>query len=139
MNDQNKNLILATVLSFVVILVWLTMFPPPKTATDDLGDYVSTLDTPVDSAGDPTAGDPTAGDPTAGDPTAGDTAAIAGTSPDTTASDADIAKAAIANAPRLAIDTPSLTGSISLLGGRIDDLSLKNYRVTVDPGSDIVQ
>ena len=30
MEDQNKNLILATVLSFVVILVWYTFFAPPE-------------------------------------------------------------------------------------------------------------
>ena len=31
MDDQNKNLILATVLSFLVILLWYTLFPPPET------------------------------------------------------------------------------------------------------------
>ena len=31
MDDQNnKNLILATVLSFLVILVWFVLFPPPE-------------------------------------------------------------------------------------------------------------
>ena len=30
MNDQNKNLILATALSFIVILVWFLLFPPPN-------------------------------------------------------------------------------------------------------------
>ena len=30
MNDQNKNLILASVLSFVVIIVWFILFPPPE-------------------------------------------------------------------------------------------------------------
>ena len=29
MDDQNKNLILATGLSFLVILVWFVLFPPP--------------------------------------------------------------------------------------------------------------
>jgi len=41
--------------------------------------------------------------------------------------------------PRIEIDTPRLTGSINLRGGRIDDLSLKDYRETVDPGASIVQ
>lgn len=30
MDDQNKNLILATALSFLVILVWFVLFPPPE-------------------------------------------------------------------------------------------------------------
>ncbi|MEY3307712.1 MAG: rane protein insertase YidC, partial [Pseudomonadota bacterium] len=30
MDDQNKNLILATALSFLVILAWFFFFPPPE-------------------------------------------------------------------------------------------------------------
>ncbi|HSK38385.1 MAG TPA: membrane protein insertase YidC, partial [Arenibaculum sp.] len=36
---------------------------------------------------------------------------------------------------RVRIDTPRLHGSISSVGGRIDDLTLADYEVTVDPGS----
>src|SRR5262249_61153872 len=43
--------------------------------------------------------------------------------------------AALAASPRVRIDTPSLSGSIALKGGRIDDLSLVKYRETVDPNS----
>src|SRR6185437_6461196 len=42
---------------------------------------------------------------------------------------------AIAASPRVKIDTPRLTGSISLKGARIDDLSLVKFRETVDPSS----
>ncbi len=41
----------------------------------------------------------------------------------------------MARSPRIAIETPSLRGSIALKGGLIDDLVLKNYRETVDPKS----
>ena len=41
----------------------------------------------------------------------------------------------LAASPRVAIDTPRLRGSIDLKGGRIDDLSLEQYRETVDPNS----
>ena len=34
MDDQNKNLILATALSFLVILVWFTLFAPPAPVAD---------------------------------------------------------------------------------------------------------
>jgi YidC/Oxa1 family membrane protein insertase len=47
-------------------------------------------------------------------------------------------EAALAESPRLAIDTRSLKGSIALKGARIDDLSLKNYRQTVEPNSPII-
>ncbi len=34
MDDQNKNLILATALSFLVILVWFVLFPPQEPVVD---------------------------------------------------------------------------------------------------------
>ena len=42
---------------------------------------------------------------------------------------------AIAASPRIKIDTPRVIGSISLKGARIDDLSLVQFRETVDPKS----
>ena len=47
--------------------------------------------------------------------------------------------AAIAGTPRINVDTPSLQGSLSLRGGRIDDLYLRGYRVEVDPRSPPVE
>ena len=43
--------------------------------------------------------------------------------------------AVLAAAPRVAIRTPRLTGSLSLKGGRIDDLVMPTYRETIDPKS----
>ncbi len=42
---------------------------------------------------------------------------------------------ALKESPRVAIDTPRLSGSIALKGSRIDDLILKDYRETVEPTS----
>ena len=42
---------------------------------------------------------------------------------------------ALKQSPRVPLDTKSLYGSIALKGARIDDVSLKNYRETVDPKS----
>ena len=41
----------------------------------------------------------------------------------------------LAASPRIAISTPSLQGSISLRGGRVDDLALVKFRETVEPNS----
>lgn len=47
---------------------------------------------------------------------------------------------AIAKAPgRVAIETPSLKGSINLSGARIDDLLLKNYHETLDDNSPMIR
>ena len=44
-------------------------------------------------------------------------------------------EAALAASPRIQIETPSVAGSIALKGARIDDLALIKYRETVDPKS----
>ncbi len=121
MDDQNKNLILATVLSFLVILVWFVLFPPPTPEPAPLdGTEVSDLTAP-------TAGD------AANTPSAG---AVVNTADATTNAQPTETQA---DTPRIDIDTPRLTGSISLLGGRIDDLSLKDYRVSLDDDAEIVK
>ncbi|KUF12489.1 membrane protein insertase YidC [Pseudoponticoccus marisrubri] len=119
MDDQNKNLLLATALSFAVILVWFIMFPPPEPAPEDPNaPAVTEQDVPADGV----ASAPQA---------APDAAAPAG--------DGSAPRAAGADAPRLPLDTARVEGSISLTGGRIDELRLKDYRVTLDPESPIVQ
>jgi YidC/Oxa1 family membrane protein insertase len=118
MDDQNKNLILATALSFIVILVWFVVFPPPEAPEAVSPDTTTDADTTQPS--------------TASAPTAEADASVA-------AQTDDGVTALAQNAPRLTIDTPTVEGSISLQGGRIDQLSLKNYRETLEPGSDIVQ
>src|SRR5207249_8771403 len=48
---------------------------------------------------------------------------------------AEAREAALAEQPRVKINTPRLHGSIDLLGARFDDLTLANYHETVDPKS----
>ncbi|MFT5363313.1 MAG: YidC/Oxa1 family membrane protein insertase [Dinoroseobacter sp.] len=124
MDDQNKNLILATALSFLVILVWFLLFPPEETVVDQ-----TTTTTGVTSTAttDPTTGENLALTP----PAASD--------PSGTAAPADSAAVTVANVARLPIETAKLEGSVSLLGGRIDDLSLRDYNETLDEGSPIVR
>ncbi|MBM3608111.1 MAG: membrane protein insertase YidC, partial [Alphaproteobacteria bacterium] len=57
----------------------------------------------------------------------------AGTAPSVAAS--PNREAALAQSPRISISTPSLSGSIALRGGRIDDLRLKNYKETIKADS----
>ncbi|MDI3336384.1 membrane protein insertase YidC [Defluviimonas aestuarii] len=111
MDDQNKNLILATVLSFLVILIWFTLFPPPTPEVDP--NAPTTTAQGVDATQPATA----TGEPASGAPAV------------------DTAAAELSAAARVDIETPRLEGSISLLGGRIDDLSLKDYKVSLDEGA----
>lgn len=120
MDDQNKNLILATVLSLIVIVVWLTVFPPPEPDPVPTAEATSQTGPEGDVVTIPSAISETSGG-------------------EAVAAVVEEAETANASAPRVKIDTPRITGSVSLLGGRIDELSLKDYRVSLDPDSDIVQ
>ena len=119
MDEQNKNLLLATALSFAVILVWFILFPPPE-PEQPLATETTATERVVPADG--VASAPTA----AGAPATG--AAADSTAPE-----------AVSEAPRFEFETDRLNGSISLVGGRIDDLRLKDYRVTLDPESPTVQ
>ncbi len=127
MDEQNRNLLLATGLSLLVILIWFLLFPPPEPEeTAQPATTTSTTTAPQDQA--------------APAQPAGDTAIVPSTAGDGAATpDAEQAQAqATDDSPRVEIDTPSLQGTISLRGGRIDDLNLKNYRETLDPDAPIV-
>ena len=118
MDDQNKNLILATALSFLVILVWFVLFPPaPVEEAAAPNEIVAADGTVLQVDADGTDAEIPASSllpPQSVDEVVGETA-------------------------RIEIDSPDLTGSLSLIGGRIDDLSLKGYNETLDEGSDLVR
>ena len=111
MDNQNKNLILATVLSALVLIVWTYLFPAPEAP-------VST-DTAVAEQG------------VAVPQPAADASAV-------TAAPAPV-QSAVADAPRIKIETPRLTGSISLMGGRFDDLALKDYKDSIEADAALVR
>ena len=112
MDDQNKNLILATVLSFLVIVGWSMSdrccFPAGSRPRQPPRPSLTALPT---------------GPGHTGRPLQTQTAETLATTP-------------AAEAPRVMLNTAKLSGSISMRGGRLDDLSLKAYRQTVEPGSE---
>ncbi|WP_333684413.1 membrane protein insertase YidC [Pontibaca methylaminivorans] len=121
MDDKNKNLILATALCLLVIIGWYFLFPPEKQAPSP---EPATSTQPL---ADPT---PTAEDPAPETETA--TATATGT-PDSQQPGRNPA-----DEPRVKVDTPNLVGSMSLVGGRIDDISLRKYHTGLDDSSPIV-
>ena len=118
MDDNNRNLILAMVLSALVMVGWYAFFapePPPPA--------------------DPVAVTQTQGQPGTAPATPAAPAGQAAPSPTLIGAADD----PVLTAPRVAIKSPSLEGSISLAGGRIDDLLLTGYRETLDPNSPFVR
>ncbi|WP_138922632.1 membrane protein insertase YidC [Sulfitobacter sp. BSw21498] len=116
MDDQNKNLIFATVLSFIVILGWFVLFPPQETET---------LSEPPLQTSDANASEAVV-------PANAGSASIP-------AEDSASTTKALDTAPRIAVETARIAGSISLLGGRVDDLYLKDYNTTIEEDAPTVR
>ncbi len=118
MDENNRNFILAIVLSIGVLFAWQYFFvpkhQPPVKPEGEPSQQVEPGPPQPQAGGEPSSG---------GAPQPG---AVAATM---------TREEALAQSPRIAIDTPSLKGSIALKGGRIDDLTLKDYRETVEPTS----
>ncbi len=118
--ENNRNFILAIVLSMLVLVGWQVFYAGPKIEEDQK--RREQLEQAQKQPGASTDAS-----------TAPDAPGSATMSPAT-----DVLKPRaeiLAAAPRVAIDNPELTGSISLKGGRIDDLVLRKYRETTNPAS----
>ncbi len=129
--DQ-RNLILAIALS-LVILLGFQYFLAPQLVPEPQEQATEATPGEVPPSSD-TLGAPTlpgiAGADTTG-PAIPGTAVPGAETPDATKSRA----ALLAETPRVRIETPALRGSISLAGGRIDDLVLTQYRETIESDS----
>ena len=119
--DQ-KNFIVAIVLSVLIIVGWQHFFQPAKPPVPQQTTSQSGVPgTPQTSAGQSTA-----------------PGAPGAPSVEPAAAQILSRKEALAASPRVTFDTPELVGSIALKGGRIDDVRLVKYRETIDPKSDPV-
>src|ERR1700749_2057242 len=129
---DNRNTILAVILSGLVLIAWQYFYNVPQIEKRRLAEQAqSELVKPAQQPGD-TSPAPQGGASPAPQPKGPANPALA--QPATAA--APVARdAAIAASPRVKIETPSVTGSISLEGARIDYLSLVKFRETVDPAS----
>jgi YidC/Oxa1 family membrane protein insertase len=122
MND-NKNTILAIVLSALVLLGWQYFFAVPQEKARQEQLQAQQQKQTVPAPGQPSPAQPQAQSQVPGQPSAPSSA---------TPIDR---KAALANSPRTPIATETLQGSVALKGGRIDDLALVKFRETTDPKS----
>ena len=128
---QHKNTIIAIVLSLIVVIGWQYFIGYPqmeKQRREALAKQQEQAQLNPPAAVQPAPAQPgTAATPGTqpGVPTPANPAELPGHSRD----------AVIAAAPHVAINTERLNGSIDLKGARIDNLSLEQYRETVDPHS----
>lgn len=130
---ENKNYLVAIALSILVLLGWQYFVAGPRMEAERRQHAVEaaqqTTATPAAPAATPAA--PAA----AGAPAPSVPAAAAGVVGNGVVGTALTRQQALAQHPRVAIHTDTLDGSIDLVGARIDDVSFRKYRETVDPKS----
>lgn len=125
---DNRNMILAIVLSLAVLIGWQTFVAGPQLEKARLAEEARQTEIARTQAPAPAADGST--------PAPASGSASGGVAPSGQATVAVTTReAALAKDPRVAIDTPELAGSVNLKGARIDDLNLKAYRTAVEPGS----
>lgn len=150
MREDQKNLFIAMGLALLVIIGWNYFYGVPEAQRQRQAQQ-QTQQTPPPAAPSPATPAPVTPAPVAPAPSSpapgvvepAPTAPVPSTAPTTPAPPPAAAQGltreqAVAGAPRVRIDTPSLSGSINLRGGRIDDVRLRQFHETIQPGSPTV-
>ena len=106
MENDKRNLLLAIVVTTIILVVWNYFFPQKPAEIIQAASEQNNLSTPFSSSGVVPSLQPVA------------------------------RQNALTQNPRLQIQTPKITGSISLRGARFDDVTLEKYQETTNPRSD---
>ncbi len=128
MDENNRNFLLAMVLSVLVIFTWQALFIPDKEQKPRQQQPQQTVEQTQEAPGAQPGAAPQP-QPSAGAPSAPSATAPAAPS------SGETREAAVSESARVPIETPSLRGSIDLKGARIDDLTLTRFKETVKPDS----
>jgi len=116
--DNNRNFFITIALSIVILTAWQVLYMNPRIEAQREAQQV---EAEREAAKQPEIADT---DPSIPRPEgAGENVPDAGVEDGGT------------SAARIRIDSPKLSGSINLAGARLDDIILKDYRVTVEPNS----
>ena len=131
MMSDHRNTILAVILSGMVLLGWQYFFVAPQLERQQAAQKAQQQTQQMQAPGAPAAQQGGVASPSQAP------GQVPGQAPRTGAPEVS-RDTALKVSPRVKIDTPSVSGSISLKGARIDDLALIQYRETVDPKSPAV-
>lgn len=145
LDEKNRNFVFAIILSIGVLILWQVFYAGPKMREEQArlkaqqqASELAKKQAASKSATQTPSKSPSLGVPGAPGTPGAPTTAGAPTAPNQVASPQAARQDALKASKRISIRTPSLMGSISLKGARIDDLVLKKYRVEVEKNSDNV-
>ncbi len=127
MGNDKTNMIVAIALSLVVLLGWNYFVAAPRVEQQR---QAALQNQQAQSQAQPPGVSPD-GVPSPAPKEGGPAAPVPGTNP----SAPEARETVLARSPRIRIETPALSGSIALKGGRIDDVKLKGYHETVSDKS----
>jgi YidC/Oxa1 family membrane protein insertase len=124
MMQNNRNFFITIVLSVLILTLWQVFYMNPRIEKEREQARIEAERVEQQNPGQQAPGQTTT------------TPAAPGTTvPGTDGATVESRQQALAGSQRVAIDTPSISGSINLRGARIDDVKLKAYRLTVEKDS----
>ncbi len=132
--DNQRNFLLAAVLSLAVVFFWQMFVIQPRIERERAIAEAQQAQQKKDPATQQQSGAPASTPEGGAVPSASSQNAGSGSVPGTTE-----AASASEAAPRISLKTEKVDGSINLRGGRIDELFLADYHLTVDPSSPEIQ
>jgi len=127
--ENNRNFFITIALSILILTLWQVFYVNPRIEAERKAAQVETSRVEEKQGGPQKQG--------------AQPAAPGGTVPGSVPGSDGVApatrEAALATSQRINIDTPSIAGSVNLIGGRIDDVRLKHYHLTVDDNSPTIE
>lgn len=126
MFSENRNTLLAIALSLAVLLAWQYFVAQPQLEKQQAALQAQQAAEQAQSDPQRPSAQNAPGAATTGAPSASGQEQF------------QTREQAIAASERVKLDTPRLSGSVNLVGGRIDDIRLKDYHETVDKSSPTV-
>src|SRR6478672_6443833 len=139
--ENNRNFFITIALSVLILTLWQVFYMNPRIESQREAQRIEAQRAEAEKKTVTPAGQPQpapAGKPAA---SGGTPAAVPGSAgvPGTDGASQATRDAALAATGRVPIDTPRVSGSINLTGGRLDDLRLKDYHLTVDKNSPTIE
>ena len=124
--ENNRNFFITIALSVLILTLWQVFYMNPRIESERKAAEIEAARVEQEKKDTPENPPATGG-------------AVPGGVPGTDGTSAANREAALAASQRIRIDTPSISGSINLTGGRIDDVRLKHYHLTVDDNSPTIE